>query len=69
MTKTSRLQVQLEANLGPDPINPCASLSGIAAKLYDRMFALAVEQERLKIQYRHCLQGIDNLSAPAQAGE
>lgn len=57
-----KTQCDLERNLGPDPINPCADLSAIAHGLYTRMLQLAIEQERLKIQYINCMRAIDRLS-------
>lgn len=60
-TTKMKLQAQLEASLGPDPLNPAADLAGIAATLYKRMHALAVESERLRIQYENCIKGIDRV--------
>lgn len=37
------LQVQLEATLGPDPINPCADLAGIGGQLQDQLRRIGTE--------------------------
>lgn len=59
---SSKLQTQLEAAFGPAPINPAADLCGIASVIYTRMHALAVEQERLRIQYETCIKAIDRFT-------
>lgn len=54
-----KLQCKLEANLGPDPLNPCADLAGIGSDILKRIHFLQTEINSLKTTYNNINLGID----------
>jgi hypothetical protein len=52
---------ELERDFGPDPLNPCADLAGIAARVYDRILALRKEADTLEVMCENIFLGMDRL--------
>lgn len=55
----NRLMVTLEAQLGPDPLNPCADLAGISSAVLERIITLRAELRQLEQMHDNILDGID----------
>lgn len=56
------LQVKLEAQLGPDPLNPCADLACIGGRIQTRILQLQAEIKRLEAMQENIMRGIDKFA-------